>query len=223
MIRTLSYCPQQYFPAREAGNLFLSSGLPAMKRKANEISSCSKNSQEQTLEEAIYEYIERNQEWEDGKGVGISCDHLNNNITHAEKPHGKGSEKKLIALMHEMPSLIQSETKWNGKIVIQLNETQPELDESQHQFDETQSDLNERQPERDETQAELDETQLEYGIVEAKKLLTTATHDGWSHLHDGWSHVNISREQYMRMLEDIMAANDFLTIAEEAARQLIHE
>ena len=49
------------------------------------------------------------QEWENGKGVGISCDDLNNNIAHPGKPHGIGSEKKFVALHCEMLSLLQSE------------------------------------------------------------------------------------------------------------------
>ena len=143
-----------------------------MKRRANEIS------QGQTLEEAVYEYIKSWQEWENGKGVGISCDDLNNNIAHPEKPHGKGSEKEFVALMRAMPALIESEQKWKGKIVFRINETQSEL-------------------------------------VEAKKLLSTATNDGWRRLnalHPSAARVNFSREDFTQMLEELMAADELLTI-----------
>ena len=136
----------------------------------------------QTLEEAVYEYIESFQVWENGKGLGMSCDDLNKNIAHPEKPHGKGSEKEFVALMREMPSLIESEQKWKGKIVFQLNETQSEL-------------------------------------VQAKKLLTTATHDMQCRLHalhPSAARVNICREEFTHMLEDLMAANELLTIAQKA-------
>ena len=146
-----------------------------MKRKAIEIS------QEQTLEEAVYDYIKRWQGWENGEGVGISCDHLNKNIVHLEKPRGKGSEQDFVALMRGMPSLKESQQLWKGKIVFQINETHNEL-------------------------------------VEAKKLINNATDKGWRRvyaLHPSAVRVNISREEYTHMLEELMAVSDLLTITQK--------
>ena len=78
--------------------------------------------QEQTLEETVYEYIRRYQQWDKGKGVGVSCDDLNHNIKHPDKPTGSKSEKKFLPLLRDMSSLIESKQKWNDKAVFQLNE-----------------------------------------------------------------------------------------------------
>ena len=80
--------------------------------------------QGQTLEETVYEYIDRYQEWENGKGVGVSCDDLNCNIKHPDKPKGTGSEKKFVVLLRGMRSLIESKQKWKQKAVFQLKEQQ---------------------------------------------------------------------------------------------------
>ena len=137
-----------------------------MKRGASSIS------QGQTLEEAVFQYIQTWQEWENGEGVGISCDDLNNNIPHLDKPHGKNAEKSFVALMRAMPTLIESERRWEGKIVFKINETQSDL-------------------------------------TEAMKLLGTATDYGWRRLyalHPSAGRVNISREDFKQMLEELMAA-----------------
>ena len=79
---------------------------------------------ERTLEETVYDYIERFQMWENGQGVGVSCDDLNKNIVHPHKQTGRRSEAKFLVVLRNMPSLIESEQKWNGKAVFQLNEQQ---------------------------------------------------------------------------------------------------
>ena len=80
--------------------------------------------QGQTLEEVVYQYIARYQQWENGKGVGVSCDDLNCNIMHPEKPTGTGSEKRFLVLLRDMRSLIESKQKWKQKAVFQLKEQQ---------------------------------------------------------------------------------------------------
>ena len=144
-----------------------------MKRSANEMSPG------QTLEDAVYEYIERWQEVEDGVGVGIACGDLNRNIVHPEKPRGKGSEAQFVTVLRQMPSLIESEEKWNGKVVFQLKSRQPE-------------------------------------IVEAKKLLTAVIRDldrRLNALHPSAARVNICRDTYTTLLEDLIAANELLSTA----------
>ena len=88
--------------------------------------------QGQTLEETVYEYIHRYQQWEKGKGVGVSCDDLNNNIKHPDKPTGRKSETKFLPLLRDMPSLIESKQKWKDKAVFQLNEQQSPLEQAKN-------------------------------------------------------------------------------------------
>ena len=80
--------------------------------------------QRQTLEKVVYQYIDRYQQWENGKGVGVSCGDLNCNIKHPDKPKGTGSEKKFVVLLRGMRSLIESKKKWHHKAVFQLKEQQ---------------------------------------------------------------------------------------------------
>ena len=88
--------------------------------------------QGQTLEETVYEYIHRYQQWEKGKGVGVSCDDLNNNIKHPDKPIGRGSETRFLVFLRDMPSLIESKQKWKEKAVFQLNEQQSPLEQAKN-------------------------------------------------------------------------------------------
>jgi len=157
-----------------------------MKRSYDAISEC------RSLEDTVYEYIEHFQEFINGKGVGISCDDLNRNILHPEKPTGIGSEKRFVAMMREMPSLIESEQKWNGKIVFQLNH---------HVAESVQA------------------KELVAELVQAKELVTTTILNMNRRLQPvhPWkksaSLSTVSREDFEHFLEDLIAANELLGIA----------
>ena len=72
--------------------------------------------QEGTLEETVYSYIKKRQGEENGKGVGITIEHLNRNTEHSSKMKGKGLEKKLLILLRGMKSLSESEELMIWKI-----------------------------------------------------------------------------------------------------------
>ena len=88
--------------------------------------------QGQTLEETVYEYIDRWQQWENGEGVGVPCDDLNCNIKHPDKPTGRGSETRFLVLLRDMPSLIESKQTWKEKAVFQLNGQQSPLQQARN-------------------------------------------------------------------------------------------
>ena len=143
----------------------------------------SENSEGKTLEETVFEYIDQFQERENGEGVGITCDHLNRNIVHPDKPTGSGSEARFVALMRDMPTLIEGEQKWKGKTVFLLNDQQCLADEQQSE------------------------------LLQAQKLLTAVTDDMLkrvNELHPLAARVSIRRKEFEGVLEDLLTATDLL-------------
>ena len=98
-----------------------------------------------TLEETVFEYIEQFQEWENGEGVGFTCDHLHRNIEHREKPTGPGSEARFVTLMRGMASLVESEHEWNGKVVFMIREQASEHmeDENSEAYEHMEDEISE--------------------------------------------------------------------------------
>ena len=88
--------------------------------------------QDGTLEETVYNFIKKWQGVENGKGVGITIDHLNRNIVHPNKKKGKDSRKKFYSLLREMKSLCESEELWNGQVVFLLKEQQSKLEQAKN-------------------------------------------------------------------------------------------
>ena len=77
-------------------------------------------SADRTLEECVYIYIQHWQTKHNGKGVGIAVDDLNHNIVHPEKPTGKHSERRFKEMMRGMSSLTESDELWNNKVVFKI-------------------------------------------------------------------------------------------------------
>ena len=158
--------------------------MSGTKRAASEISK------EKTLEETVFEYIDKFQEHENGKGVGITCDHLNKNIQHSEKPCGTGSEKRFVTIMRAMPSLIESKHTWQGQIVFLIQSEQSE-----------------------------DESHPQCELMEAENMLTTVTDEMETRLNEMHPptarriFVSIRLEEYKRIHQDLLAATKFIRIA----------
>jgi len=164
--------------------------MSGSKRAASEISGV------ETLEETVFAYINEFQEHFNGKGVGMTCDHLNKNIEHPDKPRGAGSQTRFLKLMRDMPSLIESDDKWEGQTVILVNNS---------------GKLNTVKAQRKDYESELDE---------AENLITAVTNEMQNRLntfHSSTVRVSVVREEYARSLEELLAANELIRIARKGA------
>ena len=158
------------------------------KRDASEITGGK------TLEEAVFEYIDKFQERNNGKGVGMTCDHLNKNIEHPDKPKGSGSQARFKKLMREMPSLIESKDKWEGQTVFLVSSS---------------SKLKNVKAQRKDCKSELEE---------AENLITAVTNEMQNRLntfHSSTVRVSVVREEYARSLEELLAAKELIRFTRE--------
>ena len=73
-----------------------------------------------SLEESIYDYIQKWQLVQHGEGVGMTLSDLNRNINHPQKPIGHKSAKKLREKILDMSSLVEDDKKWHGEVVIKI-------------------------------------------------------------------------------------------------------
>ena len=164
--------------------------MSGVKRAASEIPGVK------SLEETIFAYIVKFQERVNGKGVGMTCDHLNKNIEHPDKPRGSGSQARLVKLMRDMPSLVESEDKWEGQTVFLVNSL---------------SKLKNVKAQRKDYDSELEE---------AENLITAVTNDMQNRLntfHSSTVRVSVVREEYARSLEDLLAAKEFIKFTRKGA------
>ena len=149
-----------------------------MKRGVHEVSV------DKSLEECVYEYIQLWQGMENGKGVGITCADLNNNIEHPEKPTGKYSERRFTEMMRGMSSLTESDEPWEGKVVFKIKE--PSADNSP-----------------------LDQTeQILQDVIKNMDNLN-------NQYHPAATRITINREEFTHIIEDLMAAEEFLRIGRQ--------
>ena len=190
--------------------------------------------QEGTLEETVYNYIKKWQGVENGKGVGITIDHLNRNIVHPNKKVGKDSRKKFYTLLREMKSLHESEVLWDGHVVFQLKEQQSELQQAKNSRSAVANDmqkrlnvqLNQQQPEPYQTKhlrsavaygrqiwsnGQHNEPQSE--LQQAKNLLFVIVNEMENHmkaLSSSHDRVNICRDEFAKLVRDLEAARKLL-------------
>ena len=172
-------------------------------------------SQEGTLEETVYNYIKKWQGVENGKGVGITVDHLNRN-------------------MREMKSLHESEVLWDGHVVFQLKEQQSELQQAKNSRSAVANDmqnrlnvqLNQQQPEPYQTKhlrsavaygrqiwsnGQHNEPQSE--LQQAKNLLFVIVNEMENHmkaLSSSPDRVDICRKEFAKLVRDLEAAGNLL-------------
>ena len=181
--------------------------MSGIKRAASEISKGK------TLEETVFEYINKNQEREYGKGVGMPCDHLNKNIEHSEKPCGSGSEGRFVTLMRAMPSLIESKHTWKGKIVFLLKNQQSELMEAENMITTV----------TDAMQKPLNDSYSQSELVEAENTIKSVTDEMYTRLYEMHPpsgrriFVGIRVEDYKRDYEELLAAAKSIRIARNRA------
>ena len=191
--------------------------MSGIKRAASEISKGK------TLEETVFEYINKNQEREYGKGVGMPCDHLNKNIEHSEKPCGSGSEGRFVTLMRAMPSLIESKDTWEGKIVFLLKPHNAYTRVALCNTSELMEAENMITTVTDAMQKPLNDSYSQSELVEAENTIKSVTDEMYTRLYEMHPpsgrriFVGIPVEDYKRDYEELLAAAKSIRIARNRA------
>ena len=165
-------------------------GMSGVKRAASETTGVK------SLEETVFAYIDQFQERDNGKGVGMTCDHLNKNIEHPDKPRGSGSLARSVKLLRDMPSLIESEKKWEGQTVFLVNNS---------------SKLKNVKAQRKDFESELEK---------AENLITAVTdemHNRLKIFHPSTYRVSVVREEYARSLKELLAAKELIKFRRKGA------